>query len=451
VNRDARSLGPDAWHLPHLDPTWPRRRAIGATALQVPVPSPAQVATQWEGLERAASAWRQQSAGERVRRIAAASQALRQAGPGDWTDLLARSSGLSHAGLAAAWDVTFAPCDTANLEAAVAAEPDAVASGGARIVHVLAGNVLPPTWTMLVRGFLVGAPQWLRPAEREPLFAPCVAAHLATIDPELARTFAVLWWPHDDPDVEPEVLRAAQVVTCQGDDASVAAVGARVAALAPQARVVGYGTRWSAALITRGAQQAASAAAVAHDVAHDIALFDGHGCLSPVVVFAEDGPALEPWCAALAEALAAIEARVPRGTIAPEGRAALRVWRDVQRLGRALGTVREVWESAGSTAWAVVLQHNCEWPQPPSDRHLVVLPFERLQDVTVALGARAERLQGLAVAWDDWGVARRDAWLAALAPTRVAPAGTLQQAPPGWRQDHRPALASLVVGELSRP
>jgi hypothetical protein len=447
VNRDARPLHPDAWHLPHLDPTWPRRRGIGATGLQVPVPSPAEIATQWAELERAASAWRQQSAGERVRRIAAASEALRHAGPGERTELLARSSGLSHAGLAAAWDVTFAPCDTANLQAAVAAEPDAVAAGGARLVHVLAGNVLPPTWTMLVRGFLVGAPQWLRPAEREPLFAPCVAAQLASVDPELAQTFAVLWWPHADADVEPEVLRAAQIVTCQGDDASVVAVGARVTALAPQACVVGYGARWSAALVTRGAQPAATAAAVAHDVA----LFDGHGCLSPAVVFAEDGPALEPWCAALAESLAAIEARMPRGTIAPEGRAALRAWRDGQRLGRALGTIRGVWESAGSTAWAVVLQQNCEWPDPPFDRHVVVLPFTRLQDVTAALGARAERLQGLAVAWDDWGVARRDAWLAALAPTRVAPAGTLQQAPPGWRQDHRPALASLVVGELSRP
>jgi hypothetical protein len=434
-----------SWHL-HVDVAAAPRRPIAGTGVAAPVPSPPQVIEQWRRLDAAAADWRRLAPAERVQRIAAASAALRAGGPGGWAEVLARSTGLSSAGLAAAWDVTFAACDAPSLEAAAAAEPEAMVAPGTRLVHVLAGNVLPPTWTMLVRGFLVGAAQWLRPASREPLFAPCVATRLAEHDPALAASFAVLWWPHDDVAVEPVVLGAAQVVTAQGDDASVAAVAARVAAAAPQARFVGYGARWSAALVARGAQTAAVATALARD----LALFDGQGCLSPALVLAEDGPRLEAWCALLGDALATMETRLPRGAVTAEGRAALRRWRFAVQLGRALGTHRALVASPRSTAWAVALHARCEWPEPPLDRHVPVLPFSTLGEVRAGLGARLERLQGLAVAWDEWDPGARAAWRDALVPTRVAAAGTLQDAPPGWRQDHRPPLASLVVGELSR-
>jgi len=431
-----------AWHLPAwVAETLPGRRAIDGTGIAVPVLDTAQIASVWEDLDRAAAAWRAQPPAARVQRIAAAAAALRAAGPGVWSETLARSSGLSEAGLEAAWDVTFAATGVAALDAACAAEPDALGRGGARIVHIVSGNLLPPAWTMLVRGFLVGSPQWVRPAAREPLFAVSVAARLAAIDAELAATFAVLWWPHADDAVEPAVVSGARIVTVQGDDASVGAVTARVRALAPQARVVGYGTRWSAALVTRAAQTPRTAAALARDVA----LFDGQGCLSPALVLAQDGPELEAFCATFAAALAAEEVRLPRGVVPAAGRAALRAWRQDMRLGQALGTVRKVWESASSTAWAVALHARCTWPPAPLDRHVPVLPFHERAEVQAGLASRLASLQGLAVAWADWDDDTRGAWCAALGPTRVAPAGTLQEAPPGWRQDHLDPLGVLVV------
>ena len=437
-----------SWHLPHVAgaDAAPRRR-LAATPLDVPVLSHAQVERQWEGMDAAAAAWRQQPAAARVERIAAVAAALRAAGPGDAAAWLARSTGLSPAGLAAAWEVTFASCDAPALATAVDAEPDAIAAGGARVLHVMAGNVLPPTWTMLVRGFLVGAPQWLRPAAREPLFAACVAAQLRALAPELAAMLAVSWWPHGDTAVEPHVLAAAAVVTVQGDDASVEAVCRRAADIAPQARCIGFGARWSAAVVARGEQTAATAAALARDVA----LFDGQGCLSPALVFAEDGAALGDWCAELAAALAEREQVWPRGTLDAATRAALRAWREEARLGWALGSHRGLWESAATSAWAVALQHDLAWPETPLDRHIAVLPFAACEAVRAACGAaRLGRLQGLAVAWESWDAGTRAAWTAALHPTRIAAVGTLQQAPPGWRQDHHAPLASLIAAPVSR-
>jgi hypothetical protein len=311
-----------------------------------------------------------------------------------------------------------------------------------RIVHVLSGNVLPPTFTMLVRGWLLGAAQWLRPASREPLFAACLLEALEEIAPELAATAAVLWWPHGAP-LEAAVLREADVVTVQGDDASVAAVGERVGRAAPGARCVGYGTRWSLAVVSRAAEADQTTAGA---VAWDMALFDQQGCLSPRLVLAEDCPALEGWCAALAAALAELESEMPRGPLPEPARAALRLWRESMRLEQALGGVRRLWESPKTTAWAVALADRARWLEGPLDRHVPVVPFASDDDIDAVLEDRVERLQGVAAALAGWDEARIRRLLARLRPTRCVPPGQLHLAPPGWAQDHQAPLGSLLRG-----
>jgi hypothetical protein len=81
----------------------------------------------------------------------------------------------------------------------------------------------------------------------------------------------------------------------------------------------------------------------------------------------------------------------------------------------------------------------------PLDRHIVVVPFEKLHEIESALGKRLEQLQGLVLELDGWPQAERDTALARLRPTRVSPAGSLQRAPLDWRQDHRPPFGSLLL------
>ena len=438
---------PPVAHLPGLPHAACRRRILGST-LEVPELDAAAVQQVNAHLRDAARTLRNESVHRRVQRIASASQHLRRRGSARWREALARSTGLSHAGLDAAWEVTFAPLEAEALHAALHGESlddDVLVAQSARvprqILHVVAGNVMAPTMQMLVRGWLLGAAQWLRPSSREPLFAACVVAELEEIAPELAACTAVLWWPHASP-TEAEVVGASDAVTVQGDDASVTAVRKRVEKLHPDAAFVGFGSRWSAALFSESALTAANARALAHDVA----LFDQQGCLSPTMVFVERSPHVEGWCAELAKAFGALESSLPRGPLAHEARAALRHWHETTRLKRVLGSVHGFWE--GAIRWGVALTPDVESLDTPLDRHVLVVPFDAVEQLSAVLGKRLDRLQGLAVALDGWSADACARALSLLAPSRAAKVGTLQLAPPTWHQDHKPPLTSLFKPRL---
>ncbi|HZL84426.1 MAG TPA: acyl-CoA reductase [Candidatus Krumholzibacteria bacterium] len=447
---------PRIYRLPHgcFDAaTHARWCALGDTELQVPILEAASVEAMWRELDAAATVWRAVPLEERIEILARALDALRLRGPGVWREALSRSAGLSAAGIDAAWDVTFAPHGIEAVRTALAREGlDAACLAGLedagrlphRIVHVVAGNVLPPVLVTLLRGWLLGAAQWLRPAAREPLFAACLLAELAERVPNVAACTALLWWPHEDP-AAMSVFGSADVVTVQGDDASVESLRAHVAALPHPPRFVGYGARWSGAVVSRAAQTPATAAALAQDVA----LFDQQGCLSPTIVFAEHGARLDEWCARLAGALADCEARMPRGAIDPVARAALRHWHEDVRVELALGEVEAIWEEA--TRWGVIRLARCGFHDTPLDRHVVVVPFAESGEIADALGVRLAKLQGLGVALDGWEESERLRLLAELRPTRVAAVGTLQSAPLAWAQDHHPPFASLLAPAPAAP
>lgn len=437
-----------AFHFPGIDSAPREHRRLGSTSLVATELTPLQVAAVWEHLDEGARVWRQETWERRIERLSRASAALRARGPGTWTDGLLATTGLSPQGLAAAWDVTFAPHGAASIAAAVEAEGIASLATTelpSRLVHVLSGNVLPATFLMLLRGWLLGAAQWLRPSEREPLFPIAVASHLLEFDPGLASTFAVSWWPHRGSRMGRKILRSASVVTAQGDDEAIAVLRRRLGRLHPGARFVGYDSRWSLALVSRASQSKATAAALAWD----LALFDQQGCLSPSLVLAERHPGLVAWVDCLADALAELEERMPAGRPSAATRAGLRAWREEMRLGRALGEVLALRESCGGIAWAVALHNGCRDSTSPGHRHVTVSSFETLEEIVEVLGTRVQRTQGLVAALDGWEDGLRARALAALRPARVATPGEIQVAPVGWRQDRLPALGALL-GRLAQ-
>ena len=146
----------------------------------------------------------------------------------------------------------------------------------------------------------------------------------------------------------------------------------------------------------------------------------------------------------LAHALAEEERILPRGTLSPTARAGLRLWREQMRLGLTLGEVRRLWEGEG-TSWSVVLRSTPRFVDSPLDRQLPVVPFGSIGEVESILGSRAATLQGLAVDLRGWDEERRQEILDRLRPTRSAPPGELQLAPPAWSQDHRAPLRSLLL------
>jgi hypothetical protein len=408
----------------------------------VPALDPDQVEPLWCDLDAAAAAWRATSLQARLDRLHRIVAHLRRRGPGPWREALARSTGLSPQGLDAAWEVTFAPHQRTAFEEALAAEglrtlePRRLPR---RLSHVLSGNVLASVLSVLLRGWILGASQWLRPAGREPLLAACLMEDLQQLAPELAACTAVLWWPHEAEALERAVLGASDVFTVQGSDASIAALEAKRQRWPSPPPWIAYGSRWSAACVTAASQTAETAAALGWDTA----LFDQQGCLSPTLVFAERSDRLQPWCADLAAALDAQEARMPRGDLPAAARAALRHWHENERVRLALGELAGFWEKR--TLWGVSLQSRCVLDDSPRERHLIVVPFEARKEILQAAGKHLATLQGLALAADDWSDSERQALVRECRPTHVAVVGKLQEAPLAWPQDHQRPFGSLLL------
>ncbi|MCB9676621.1 MAG: hypothetical protein H6737_16005 [Alphaproteobacteria bacterium] len=106
-----------------------------------------------------------------------------------------------------------------------------------------------------------------------------------------------------------DVLEDADCIVAMGSDATLDAIRAN---LHPGQRLLAFGHRFSAAYWSDPAN--------ADAVALDLALYDGRGCMSPVAIFSPipDATAL------LADAMQRMEARLPRGDVAPIEGAAIR-------------------------------------------------------------------------------------------------------------------------------
>ncbi len=117
-------------------------------------------------------------------------------------------------------------------------------------------------------------------------------------------------------------VRHVPLVIAMGDDATIHAIRNQ---LAPDARLLGFGSRASVAW----AESEADAAALAPD----LAAHDGRGCMTPSVVLCPDAATLGPQ---LALALEAAQAQWPRGVVSDAEHASLR---SRHRLAQATGQV----------------------------------------------------------------------------------------------------------------
>lgn len=446
---------PDAFLLPGLSSSHVPLRPLPGTGLQMPLPASDPVRTVWRHMQRSAGRWRRLAVGERVERLSRLAATMLEHGPGDDASRLARSTGLSTSGLHAAWEVTLRPWRRPGFEELLRSErwgEDGLVENGDRLphrlLHVLSGNVLPPTWSLLMRSWLLGAATWVRPGAREPLFAGIAVRQAVRYEPLLEDMTAVTWWPHAEHTIDPlarDVGRAAQVMTLHGSDASVEEFARHQHDMAPGARFVSYGSRWSAVFLGREGLTNGTA----QSVARDVALFDQQGCLSPTHVFAPPGPELESWCDRLAAALATREEVLPRGEPGTRARASLRHWFEQMRLEQVQGRVRRLWGGGPSVPWCVVLTERLQNWQSPLDRCVLVQPVRDRRQWFEVFADTQRRLQGIAVA----PTPGQDPWLQHLLerldPTWLCAVGQLQEPPPRWRQDHRAPLRSLLLETLS--
>jgi hypothetical protein len=322
--------------------------------------------------------------------------------------------------------------------------------------HVGAGSVPGVTATSLIRSLLVKAPVLVKPGAGDRALPELWARGIEEEDEALARSVEVVYWKGGEGGkLEDEALARAGLVVVYGGTDTVRRFRER---LAPGVPLVAYPHRVSVGIVGREALERASgvrepgrpeegppARRVARDAALAVATFDQRGCVSPHVIWVEEGGGTSPaeWAGLLAGALEELETELPSGPLAPEVASEIQQLRGAAEMRGAEGRGDRVFAGAGAS-WTVLYEEDPAFAPSCLGRTVRVKPVGALDEAPGLLAPFREVLQSAALEGEG---GRRGALGEALARAGVTRITTFrdQPWPPAWwRHDGRGPLEVLV-------
>jgi len=317
----------------------------------------------------------------------------------------------------------------------------AMARGPTLCVQVVAGSVPGVGVNALLRSLLVKGPTLLKPGRGDIVLPVLFARALGEADRALAAALAVVYWPGGSAELEDAALDRADVVTAYGSDATVHALRARSPVTA---RFVGYHHRVSVGVVGRDALNGAGVETTAAEVARSLALFDQRGCVSPQLVYVEEGGERSPgeFAEALAAALDALEGTLPTGPLDVAEAAALHQARGTAELTEAGGGRRIL--HGGSAAWTVLLESASATAVPSVGRIARVRPLAVLGSLPELLAPLSGHLQTVGVAGLGDRLEAVARGVGRMGASRVVPFTAVPFPPPWWHHDGGGPLVDLV-------
>ncbi|MBI5385727.1 MAG: hypothetical protein HZA90_13695 [Verrucomicrobia bacterium] len=328
--------------------------------------------------------------------------------------------------------------------AEVESQRAALATGPEMLVHIAAGNVPNPTLMSILLGLLTHSAQFVKCATGTSLLPRLFAHSLYQVEPKLASCLEIAEWRGGNAMLEEALFAEADCVTVTGSDATIEEVRDH---LPPRVRLLSYGHRVSFGYVTRDVLFGSNTRKVVAQAAADIIAWNQLGCLSPQVIYVENGGSVMPvqFATLLADELARRELDEPRGPVPTEVSVSIAARRNFYEVRAAGSEDTRLWCSPDSTAWTVVFEtdplfavsclHRFVFVKAASDLTEVLHAADAMRGCvsTVGLAALEDKAPPLATQLARWGV------------TRVCPLGQMQQPPLAWRHDGRPSLADLVT------
>ncbi len=317
------------------------------------------------------------------------------------------------------------------------------AMGVPLILHLLAGNVPPPAIHSILCGLLVRSGNVVRMSRRDPVFPRLFLESVQAADPDLSRCVELLEWPREETALTQAALARADAVIAHGDDNTIATLR-RMSP--PSAAFIGYGQKVSFAYVCREMMTAEQLPALAALAADDVSVYDQQGCLSPHVFYVEERGALGPrkFAAALAEAMAAFQARIPRGKLSVEEAAAVNTTRSGYEFRAASDRRVAVWSSQQPNDWVVIYEDNPSFEPSCLNRVVFVKPTDGVPRVLEGIARFASYISTVGVAPMSDRMQEFARQLAVLGVHRVCPIGQMQRPPLWWFHDGKPNLIPLV-------
>lgn len=305
--------------------------------------------------------------------------------------------------------------------------------------QVLAGNLPGAGLDGVIFALLVKSATLVKASSSASLLPRLFARSLARVDPDLGACLAVVTWPGGQAVLEDIAFSRADVVLASGTDESLAAIRSRV-----RGRFIGYGHKVSFSIIGKEALSAAQD--LAQKAAYDVVLFDQQSCLSPQLVYVEEGGAITPqeFAALLAQALEQWQNILPRGRVTPEASVAIRRVRDEAEWQALAGKNVTLYASPGGTAWTVIDEADPVFAPSPLYRTVRVKPIASLAQLDVLLTPWRTYLEAVGIAFDPDRLLEVEERLGRAGVSRICPLGTMQTPPLSWRHGGRPRIADLV-------
>jgi len=336
--------------------------------------------------------------------------------------------------------------DPAALEGFVpGTEGDRVRAVGDRLaLHVCSGNVAGVGAMSMLRSLLVRSPLLLKPGRGDIVLPVLLARAIREVDHVVGSALAVVYWPGGTgSSLGSAALDEADRVVVYGGAEVMATVESRIR---PEARLVRYRHRVSVAALGRevlASEGAARRRAV--EAAEAVSAYDQRGCVSPHLIWVEEGAATSPmeWAGYLAEALEACEEKLPAGPLEPEVAARIQQVRGEAELLSAGVEGARLWSGRGA-AWTVFFEPEPRFESGCTGRFVRVQPVEDLEELPRLLRRRTEVLQSVGL---EAGDTRREALAGELARIGVSRITTLERQPwprPWWTHDGHGPLRSLV-------
>ena len=328
---------------------------------------------------------------------------------------------------------------------------DALAQLAARVVarrellgFVMAGNVVGAGLHEVVLGLLAGAGLLVKTASREPWFFQELANTLAQEDRRVGARLQVSNWSRTRADLTRTLREVTDELIPYGDDSTIVAVGGRRGAM------VGFGSRLSAALVTRGAARGGGPAQqVAGCLARDVTLFEQLGCLSPHQIFVEcdgEGDALA-FAERLGHAMGELANRLPPPLhLELEDAGALRSVRETARWRALAGERVRAIEGPG-LSWVVIFDPDADLSPAPGLRCVRVSAVRNPADLAARLAPVHGKLEAFAIASNGDNISTIGEVLAASGVSYLAEPGAMQSPPLTWRHGGGWFLDRMTVGQ----
>ncbi len=317
------------------------------------------------------------------------------------------------------------------------------ANGSSVIGFIVAGNVAGAGIHEVAIALIAGAGLVVKTATAEPIFFEAFVRTLAEIDSTVASCAAVLNWGRSRTDLSAEMLASCDRVLAYGDDSTIASLHAND-------KVLGFGSRVSAAVVAPSALAFSRIDTVAELLARDVVMFEQLGCLSPhqIFVVSHAPGAAREFSAALAHAIEALSESMPPATLALRDACEIRSVRERARWRRIAGEPIESFEGPG-LEWTVVcdsrLADDLPFAVSPGFRTVTVTAACDFDEVRRGVAAASRWIEAVAVAGDEAETVALTAMLRQVGVPYICAPGETQSPPLDWRHGGRSLLDLMLA------